>query len=171
MGAGEGLRREQGNDVRVGDLCLCHMQVLTDRVGQLYAPSYQSCSCLKGSETTYQWRKGIPRQEGHHEPQPREEKDSSIFVERVEDRDGLGLSITWVDLWRDKEKFDVIHRQGINQIDGIPQDSEEIRYRSSRYAQRRGIKTKKTPPGRDKCEQTNGRLGPGGSAMGPGSLI
>jgi hypothetical protein len=44
--------------------------------------------------------KNLPRQESDHETKPREEEDSSIFVEGVENWNRSSLSIDWINLGR-----------------------------------------------------------------------
>jgi hypothetical protein len=41
----------------------------------------------------------LPRPEGDEEAHPREEENSSIFVDGVEDRNRPGLLIVWIEVW------------------------------------------------------------------------
>lgn len=55
---------------------------------------------------TYQWWKCIPREECNHEPEPREEENPAMLIERVQDGNGLGFAGTGVDLWRNEQDFE-----------------------------------------------------------------
>jgi hypothetical protein len=47
---------------------------------------------------TYQWRKGIPRQKGDREANPREKEHATVLVQRVQDRDGKCFVAGWVSI-------------------------------------------------------------------------
>ena len=41
----------------------------------------------------------LPRPEGDHESPPRKEEYSTIFIDNIENWDGSGLVVGWIDLW------------------------------------------------------------------------
>jgi hypothetical protein len=91
------LRCNQGQDVGVSDFCLGKMKIFLDGFRELI---YVSTTYHKSNITmfpTYQWRKGIPREECNHKSEGGEEECSSIFVERVKDRYRKCLLVYWVD--------------------------------------------------------------------------
>lgn len=77
-------RSTQRYDVGVGDLLRVQVEVLLDGDGQ-------------------QRREGIPGPERRHEAKPREEENAAVHVDGVEDRDGPGLVVDWVEVRRPVE--------------------------------------------------------------------
>jgi hypothetical protein len=65
--------------------------------------SRQSCCILKDGEETNQRWEGVPGPEGNHEAEPREEKDTAMAVERVEDGHTPGLVVNGIDHGRQPE--------------------------------------------------------------------
>jgi hypothetical protein len=67
------------------------MQILFDGDSQLknqVSGQLRLLRSLSGNYTTYQWRKGIPRQECDHETKAGEEENSAISINWVEDGNG-----------------------------------------------------------------------------------
>lgn len=53
---------------------------------------------------THQRRKRVPRQECHHEAQPRKEEDPSIRIQGIQYGDRSCFMITWIDFRGDEEQ-------------------------------------------------------------------
>ena len=109
-------RCSEGYNVRVGNLILTEFKFFLDGESQLEYIRYEvrgwrALSRTKGGnaylgQILFQYTennlviKNLPRQESNHESKPREEENSSIFVERVEDRNRTSLSVNRINLWR-----------------------------------------------------------------------